>query len=408
MKMNKNIAICSLSGLQYGYNTSIIAGALLFLTEAFSLTPFQEGWLVAIVFLGACVACSSGILSNYIGRRKTLALSVLFFLLGSLLSTCAPSYLYLFLGRLCTGIGAGIAITVSPLYLVEMSPKETRGSIVNVNQVAIAIGALLAPLSAYLCVDTQNWRLLFGMSALPALIQGIGLFFIPESKDLADKKTSSETGSWKAFFASNFRSRFYLIFALCAVQSFIGANAISYFAPRVFEQGGFTTNAGALLGTVLLGIVYFVAMFISFKTIDRFGRRQLLFLSLGGMALSLLTVAFTLWLDLPYANTITLLSIMLYTGCYALGMGPIPSLITSEITPQVQRGHALTFLGIAGWLVGYVVSLTFLPLMDVLSLSGLFTLYALFGIGGFAFFYKALPETKQKSLEEIEQLLQEK
>ncbi len=404
MKLDRTIVVPSLGGLQYGYNTTIIAGAILFITPELLLTPFQEGILVAMALVGLCLASFAGILSNSIGRKKALLLSSIGFIAGPLLSALAPNYPLLLIGRFITGLGAGIAIVVCPLYLVEVAPPETRGRILNMNQIGIALGTLLAYGVSYLFASTQNWRMMFAVALLPALIQFPALFFLPETRD----KKQCSVASWKAVLSPSFRSRFLMILALALFQSLCGSSALFFFAPRVFENVGFASAENSLLATVFLGLIYLSAIVVSFYAIDRLGRRFLLLFSLAGMALSLLTIIFFLFIDSPASDAVTLISVLAYIAFYSLGAGPVPPMVTGEISTMQARGHVMSLMGASGWVTNYFVTLTFLPLMNALGLQGAFSIYVLFCLIGFTFFFLKLPETKQKTFAEIESLFSKK
>ncbi|NNM43171.1 MAG: MFS transporter [Chlamydiae bacterium] len=391
MKVDKNLIIPSLSGLQYGYNTAVIAGALLYLTKTFSLTALQEGFLVAMAMVGLCIAAFAGILSNVIGRKPSLLLSSGFFLIGELLCVWAPTFPILLVGRFLVGAGCGIAVVVSPIYLIEMAPAETRGAILNLNQIGIALGSLFAYICNYLFED---WRMMFGVAILPALIQGAGLFFVPESIDKAKRSEAS----WKRVIDPSYLPRFKVVLALSFFQALCGSAAVFFFAPSVFESVGFADPKSSLLATILIGLVYLCAILVSFWVIDRLGRRFLLFTSLWGMALTLFTIF------LFPTPLVTLICLLFYIAFYSLGMGPVPPLVIGEISPVQVRGHVMSLMGMIGWSVNYFITLTFLPLVGYLTVGGTFLIYAGFCLIGFGFFYGSIPETKKKSLDEIDRL----
>ncbi len=398
MKMTKKEIIPSLSGFQYGYNSSIIAGALFFVVSAFSLSSFQEGLMVGATMIGMCLASFSAILANYTGRKKVLFLSVFLFLIGCLSTALTSSFALLLFGRVLIGFGSGIAIVAAPLYLVEVAPTRDRGKFLNMNQIGIASGSLLAYGMGYILGFRQDWRLMFAIGLIPALFQLIGLFFIPES--LTDKKLAAS--SWKKVFEKGFRSRLHLILLLILFQALSGSVAIFFFAPRVFEKAGFDDPQESLLATLIIGVVYLLAILISFWVVDKLGRRALLITSFFGMGLSLLSLALFSYLE--FSNFLTLVFVLIYIAFFSLGVGPIPPLVIGEISPTAQRGHMLALMGSIGWFTNYLIALTFLPLTETISLNGTFLIYAALCLIGGAISYKFLPETKQKSFEEIESL----
>lgn len=402
MKLDKKLLIPALSGLQYGYNTSIIAGALLFITTEFSLSPFREGILVASAMIGLCIASFAGILSNSIGRKASLFCGAVCFIAGALLCALTPSYHFLLIGRFLVGLGSGIAVVVAPIYLTEMALPENRGKILNLNQIGIAVGSLIAYSCNYLL---SSWRVMFAIALIPALIQFAGLFFIKESQD----KKRCSVASWKNVLDPSFRRRFKIILAISLFQALSGSAAVFFFAPRVFENAGFASADSSLLATILIGIVYLCAILFSFLAIDRLGRRPLLIASLSGMALSLLIISFFFWIHSPWANTVTLVCLLTYIAAYSIGMGPVvPPMVIGEISTMQVRGHMMSLMGAIGWTTNYFISITFLPLIGALTLGGTLFIYAIFCLIGLLFSYLVIPETKQKTFEEIETLFKEK
>lgn len=403
MKLDyKSILISSLGGFQFSYNACIIAGALIFIKSAFGLTLLQEGFLASVFLFGALsTACCAGLIANYLGRKPTQLLGAVAFFIGCLLSAKAGGYEILALGRYLTGLGAGIMMTVIPLYLSEIAPVEKRGFVVHLNQVLMALGALSAYIASYLLGATGDWRLMFGIGCISALVQAVALFWIPESPAFHEKQEMQEA-SWKDLFTPSFRPRLLVGTCLCVLQQFTGINAVLYFAPQIFQSAGFSTVSQALFATIWIGVGNLLAILLSLKLIDRLGRRPLLLCSFWGIVLSLVTLCLTFYTQSPYLGLLSITSLVLFTASYTLGIGPIPPLVVAEMSPIALRGHALTFTGFIGWVVNYFVSLTFLTLNASLSPAGIFGLYALFALTGLAFTYLKVPETKQKDLSEIE------
>ncbi len=399
--LTKHVLVPSLSGLLYGYNTSIIAGALLLIAQTFSLTSFEEGLLVGVSFLGTCIASFAGILANYWGRKPVLFLSALLFIAGGLASAVAPNVGFLLFARFVVGVAAGVAIVVSPTYLIEVSSLEKRGAILNLNQVGIGVGTLLAYACTYLLGASGNWRLMLGLGMIPAVVQCFGLLGIPESSPKQESKIS-----WKNLLSPQYRPRFTLSFLLAVFQILSGASAIFYFAPSLFAdlQNQPNDHTGVFLATLIIGIVYLIGIFISFWTIDHLGRRPLLFTSFAGMGISFFLIALSQFFALPHLNHITMACFLSAIAFYALGVGPIPPLVIGEIGSIHLRGHLMTLMGVLGWILNYGTALVLLPLAHSLGTMPIFATYGFFCLLGIVVLAKMLPETKQKSLEEIDQL----
>lgn len=399
--MIKKILIVSLSGFQYGYNATIIAGAILFITTVFSLTPFQEGLAVSMFLFSASVSSFfAGNLANYLGRKKSLMLASLLFFIGAMISTAAVNYELLLIGRFLTGLGAGITTVVAPIYLAEIAPTSKRGSIVHANQISMATGLLLAYLCNYLLSFSQDWRLMFGFGVVFAIIQSIGLFFIPESISQVNID-SLKKSAWKQLFKPEYRSRLTMGTMLAIFQQITGISAVVYFAPRIFQDAGYATASEATLASITIGIMTLGAIMISFWLVDRVGRRPLLLWSLLGMSANLLIISSLFFFQPSFLNTVIMISIMIYIASYSVGIGPVTPLIVAEIFPLSVRSYASTFTGCIGWVVNFLVALTFLDLTDLLTPAGAFLLYAGLGVFALLFFFKRFSETKNQDLEEV-------
>jgi SP family sugar:H+ symporter-like MFS transporter len=408
MLLNKKTIVTSLSGFQYGYNTSIIAAAILFLKTSFSLTPIEQGWVASTVLLGAFFSSFfTGTLANLLGRKWTNFLGTLFFLFGVGLSTVAPNYPLLLTGRFIVGIAGAIAIIVPPIYLIETAIPKERGAAANFNQIGIALGSLIAYLSGYFLSNLGSWRLMFVLGLIPGIAQIVGLFFIPESPFRDEARIQEGNGSWKSLFEPSNRPRFFLGLLLCAFQSLIGAPAIFYFTPTLFESAGIEATE-ALLTTVFIGTTYLAGILASLLTIDSWGRRKLTLLSAGGMSFSLALIAFLFYIGSPWLSLVMIPGILLFIFCYAIGLGPVPPVVIGEITPTRLRGDAMALTGLFGLLMNTLVTLTCPVLLNTLGLGNTLAIYASLGIVGLIIFFKKLPETKGKSIVEIANLFKKR
>lgn len=397
--------IAILGGFQFGFNTAVISGAILFLSRDFGMTPTYEGFAVSVILLGALLGSSiGGMLANRFGRKKAMAVSAFLFLIGAIAIYFSPLAHFFLLGRVLQGIAVGIASVVSPMYLSETAPAAKRGLYVSSNQFAITVGIL----ATYGCnsyfAASGNWRMMFGMAAIPALLQLLGTFFIPESPAWTPSM-SGQSRSYTALFKPMYRTALLLGITLTILQQITGINAVIYFAPSIFQQAGFASAEVAIFATLGIGVINVLATLSSLWLIDRLGRRPLLLMGLSGMVVSLLAIALALFVEVPFVHWIALIGLMAYVASFAIGMGPAPWLILSEIYPLAIRGQAMGFASFMNWLANYVVAFTFLDLTKYVSTGGTFCLYAAFGIFAFFFVLKRLPETKGKTLGEIEQLL---
>lgn len=357
------VFIAALGGFLFGYNTSVISGALLFLGQEFQLSPFMEGVLVSIILLGALIGASiAGSLADKLGRRKTLILNGIVYCIGILIATWASNLSTLLLGRFITGIGVGISSLAVPLYIAEISPTKWRGGLVAVNQLMVTIGILSAYIINYTFSETGNWRWMFGLALVPVFIQTVGLFFLPE----ALKPIVSEI---KKGAKSLFSIKHALIIGilLSIIQQITGINAVLYYASKIFQMAGYATASSAIFASLGIGIVNVAATFFSIWLLDLKGRRWLLLLGIGGMTVSLSVIAVAFWTNWPAIQLLASLSLMSYVVFFAIGLGPITWVILSEIYPLSLRGKAMSIATFANWLCNYLVALTFLDLIETLG-----------------------------------------
>lgn len=420
----------AIGGLLFGYHTAVISGALLFLQESFSLTTLQQQLVVSTLLVGALVsAIFGGAFVDHFGRKVSLFITVFFSIVGTFLLTSAESVLEILVGRFVTGLGLGLASLTVPLYISEMSPAKHRGMLVSFNQFAITIGILLAYIMNYLFSSTQEWRWMFAVAFIPCFIQLILLFFITDTpswfishgktaraykildKSKRDRKNeeifvqknvSRKEGRFKALLHPSVRKPFFVGIGISVFQQITGINAVIYYSPKIFQMAGYETAESAISVTLSIGIINVLMTVIALWFIDRLGRRPLLVIGISGMMISLALMGWSFFAQIGGIGFIAVGSLMTYVAFFAIGMGPIPWLIISEIFPLKIRGKAMGIAVFANWFCNYLVSLTFLSLLDGLGASGTFWLYTMICALALWFVIKKVPETKGKTLEEIQ------
>jgi MFS transporter, SP family, galactose:H+ symporter len=426
--------VSALSGLLFGYDTGVISGAILFVQKDFSLTTEQEEVVVAAVLLGAVLgALVGGRLADRLGRRNVLLQVAALFILGAIGTALAPSAIWLAVGRVVVGIAIGVASFTAPLYISEVSPAEVRGKLVSLNQLMITIGIVVSYVADYALADIQAWRWMFGLAAIPAIILGLGLLFVPESPrwllsrslqtrahavlrriretndinaELAAIETSlnQQEGSWWELASPSLRPALIVGVGLAVFQQFTGINTVIYYAPTIFQFAGFRSAASAILATAGVGVINVLLTVVALRLLDRAGRRPLLLYGLVGMILSLGMLGFA-FQSPSLSNAvawIAVVSLGVYVACFAIGLGPVFWLMISEIYPLKIRGRAMGAAAVANWGANLLVALTFLSLLHSLGRSWTFWLYGLVGIIAWIFVYRLVPETKQRTLETIE------
>ncbi len=427
------VITATLGGLLFGYFTAAISGALIFLAPAFHLDVFEQGVVVSLILIG-CVfgAVIAGPCTEFVGRKKTLALSAALFIIGGCILAVCDSYTTLLIGRFISGLAVGITSLAAPLYISEISPPRYRGMFVSSYQLAITFGILLSFFVNYCFSASGSWRWMFAIGILPALLQMIALFFVAETPPWLFKQGLEEkaigilqklrhgknwmnqidamksvasphkTGTWKTLFSPKLRFVLIIGFLLSVFQQITGINTVIYYAPKIFEIAGFPSATSALVATLGVGIVNFLVTILSVYLLDRVGRRSLLLVGALGMAVSLLVLAFAFFVSTPFIDKIAVLSLMAYVSFFAIGLGPVTWVLLSEIYPLKVRSKAMSTAIFANWGFNYLVSLTFLDLIQGLKAQGTFLLFAVISLIAFWFIHRFIPETRGKSLEEIE------
>jgi sugar porter (SP) family MFS transporter len=427
-------AISALGGMLFGYDIGVISGAILFIKTDFPLSPSLEEIVVSSVLLGSLVgAMLGGILADRLGRRRLLIITAVVFGLGAIGAALAPDTAWLIAARVVAGTAIGIASFVAPLYISEIAPVEIRGKLVSINQVALTSGIVISYLIDYAFAGSQAWRWMFALAVIPAAAFGVGLMFIPNSprwlvgcghvdqaravlqRIRGPEQVESELSAirhsvaqqkehWSELLGPLLRPAMIVGVGLAIAQQITGINTVIYYAPTIFKFAGLSSASVAILASVGVGVVNVVLTVVAMQLIDRVGRRPLLLVSLAGMALGLfvLGLAFSLPQLSGSLGWIAVASLMVYVGSFAVGLGPVFWLILSEIYPLRIRGRAMSVGTVANWSANLIVALSFLTLTQVLGKPATFWLYGIVSVGSWLFAFFLVPETKGRSLEEIE------
>lgn len=440
-------AFAALGGLLFGYDTGVISGALIFIRKAFVLTTLQQEFVVSVVLIGAAIgALGGGRLADQIGRRTTLILTSVIFISGAAVCAAAVSVAMLAAGRAVVGLGIGLASTTVPLYISEVSPAKARGWQVSLFQLAITVGILAAYLVDYAFAASESWRWMLGLAVVPGVMLGLGMAFLPETPrwlakhaDLAVARgvlarirgagdvdaefeeiqatlaVSEEHGRWRDLLAPAVRPALMIGIGLAIFQQITGINTVIYYAPTIIQKAGISSASGAILATAGIGLVNVVMTVVSMWLVDRAGRRPLLLAGIAGMIVTLgvLGFAFRVSAQSESLAQIAVVTLMAYVASFAISLGPIFWLLIAEIYPLKIRGLAEGTAAGANWAANFLVSLTFLTLIEgvhyngrllVLGPTKTFWLYGLLAIAAWLFSYFLVPETKGRTLEEIERV----
>ncbi len=433
------MVVASLSGLLFGYDTGVVSGALLFLKIQYHLSPTMQEVVTSVVLVGAVIgAAGSGRMADRLGRRVLMIATAAIFLIGVLITAFAPDVAVLIGGRIVVGVGIGIASYLGPLYISEISPSDIRGGLVAINQLLLTLGILLSYFVDYGLSSSGDWRLMFGLAVVPALLLGVGMMFLPESprwlvaqgsideatralkrfndrgkvaQEMAairrDLRADAAHGGWGDLIASNVRPALLVGLALAAFDQLTGINTIIYYTPTIFQLAGLGSAAHSILASVSVGVVNVAMTLIAVRVVDRVGRRPLLLWGIGGMTagLAILGVSFHLGGQGRLHGLFAAGGLVLYVGAFAIGLGPIFWLLISEIYPLRVRGVAMSVATLTNWGFNLLVTVTFLTLEHSLGLSWTFWAYGLLSVGAWLFARRFVPETKGRSLEEIEREL---
>jgi MFS transporter, SP family, galactose:H+ symporter len=436
-----------LAGLLFGYDQGVISGALPLLQADLHLSTLQSEVITSWVTLGALFgALVAGGAADRVGRRWTAVAAGVLFAIGALVEAAAPGASMLTVGRVITGLGVGVASVVAPLYAAEMAPKWIRGRFVSTYQLAITVGIFLAYLADDALTGSDRWRLMFALAVIPGAALAIGFLVMPESArwllkigrraeaeaslvkvdgadvaaqelatleaDLESEAREGEAG-WGEVFSPVLRRALVVGVGLAVFQQVTGINAIIYYANEIFAQAGFTTAQQQAKATLYaVGAVNVLATLVAVAWVDRFGRRPLLLTGLVGMCVSLAAVglSFAALSNTPAGATsttvggiVTVFALVAFIASFAFSMGPVVWTLISEIYPNRVRGRAMAVATAVNWLSAFLVAQFFLSLVDAIGESTTFFLFSALCVVSFVFVYRLVPETKGRSLEEIQE-----
>jgi len=412
-------SIAAIGGFLFGYDTGIISGALVFIRQTYPISTFTQELIVSAVVLGALLgAMSSGRLADHFGRRKMLIAMAVTFMLGTLLSTVAPTVSVLIVGRFIIGIAIGVTSYVAPLFISEMAPAKKRGSLVLLNGIMITGGEAIAFLVDYFLVPTHSWRIMFATGFIPAILLFIGMLLLPasprwmvlkgqvtkareilckvrEPEDVEtelqaiQKSLSVTLGSWRQLFSKFMQPVLLIGLGLGIFQQFVGINTVMYYGPTIFQAAGFKSESAQILATFGMGIVNTVMSIVAVFVVDKIGRRRML---LGGMLIAGVSLSIVGWVFASHQQTgfyvwTTFVCMVTYIAGYSLSLGSLFWLVISEIYPLHLRGLAMSFVTAIQWGANFLVAVTFLTILNGLGPVFTFWMYAVMCLVSFLFCY---------------------
>lgn len=432
--------VAALGGILFGFDIAVVSGAIGFLEQRFALNDLQVGWAVSSLIVGSVTgAAVSGYMSERFGRKKVLVAAAMLFVAGSVGSALQDTFTGYIIARIIGGIGIGITSTICPVYNAEIAPAKYRGRLVALNQLAIVTGIFLVYFLNVWIVGMGDeawdistaWRWMFGVGAVPGLLFMLLLFFIPESprwlikqdrpydalpillkihgeqaakQEVLDIKESfkSESGSFKQLFSPGIRTALFIGVMLAVLQHVTGINAIMYYAPEIFKEMGLGTDA-SLTQTIWIGLINFLFTILSVWLIDKVGRKALLLTGSALMTICLLIIGAAFKMGLT-SGPLVLIVILVYVASFAISLGPVVWVMLSEIFPNRIRGKAVAIASMALWAGDYLISQAFPPLLNSAGPANTFWMFGAASLFTFFFTLRAVPETKGRSLEQLESM----
>ena len=439
--------VASLGGFLFGFDMAVVSGVLPLLQKQFNLSAFQEGWFVSSALVGCIVGVAiSGELTDRIGRKKPLLIAAVLFLLSALGCATMPTLFLITASRFIGGIGIGLASNVVPLYIGEIAPAKNRGRLITYYQFALTFGILVAYLTNAgllnysldhtvagegwftIATTTEVWRAMIGLGAVPAVFFLLGMFMVPESprwlfqqgrieegknimtaigmgaesekEATAILKNEDEKVSYKELFSPRWRKALLIGILLPLFSQFSGINAIIYYGPSILSNAG-SSLSSSLISQVIFGAANMLFTLIAIWKVDSAGRRPLYLAGTAGAAISLLCTGIcfaagattSIWL---------LIFVLAFLACFAFSIGPLKFVVAAEIFPNKIRGRAMAISIMVMWIADTIVGQLTPILLKSIGTSATFWLFAAFCVIAFITVYKLLPETKGKSLEQIE------
>lgn len=434
-----SVVVGALGGFLFGYDTGIIASAQLYFAPEFHLSSTMQEVTVASLLAGAVVGVLiGGPVTDRFGRKKTLAVAAAAFIVGSLGSALAPDVSMLIVSRIVLGLCIGTSSLAVPSFIAEISPPAVRGRLVSMNQFLVTIGIFVAYLMGLALAPAEGWRWMLGLGAVPAAAMLAGIPFInetprwllthgraadarkvmgrllppdvieQETQEILDASREEHSFSVRSLLGPSMRPAILLGVVVAATNQLVGVNAILYYAPTLLRRAGLGDSA-SLVSTVGLGGTGVVFTVAALLVIDRLGRRPLLLTGTAGVSILLVLIG-VLYLLPPStpANVALVASVIAYEALFNASLGISIWLINSEIFPTAIRAKAAGFGTVTHWSLNFIISISVLTLIQTITPSGLFWVFAAFGLLGFTYLYRYLPETRGRTLEDIEQKLRQR
>lgn len=432
--------IAAISGFLFGYDEGIIAGSLHLVVSHFDMTKPQIGIMTSALPFGALVgsmligALLASQVLRWISRRWSLMIAAALFFLGAIFAALSPTGIALSLSRFIIGLAIGVAAVTTPLYIAEISPARWRGALVSMYQLAITIGILCAYITNYILVKYNNWQIMFASASIPAFCLIIAIFFLPESPrwlisigkkpyakkaltrlrgikevdnelDKIEKNVLDENNNpcFPSIRSRKLLPPLTLCVLLFCFQQLSGINVVIYYTPIIFQSLGFKEVSNQILATIGIGALNVCSTILSLFLVDKFGRRNLLLIGFLGTLISLISLSVLNSISIKYTDFLSVTFLTLYIFSFAISLGPIPYILISELFPLKVRHAGMSIASASNWIFNGLIVLTFPLMLHNLGLSIVLSCYAFISLLGLMYTFVYVPETKNFSLEEIEE-----
>jgi sugar porter (SP) family MFS transporter len=427
--------IAGLGGILYGYDMGIIAAALIFVRDSFTLSTRIEEVVVSIVLIGVMIgALVGGSIADRVGRRATLGWGGSIFMLGSILAPLSPNVATLIGARALLGVAIGFTCVTASVYVSELAPPQSRGALISLYQFALTLGIVLADSVGYWLAGQHAWRLMFGIGAVPAAAFLVLILSLPESPRwlfaqnrfadaesvlktytnqagvellLDDIRAALQTNMerrWKALWSPVARNSLVIAVGFTVLQQITGINTIIYYGPEIFALAGTTSNKNAILATLIVAVTNMLATIIALVLVDRVGRKPLLYSGVGGMTVSLFLLSYAFHDQAAFGASLGIVAticLVAYIACFAFSLGPIAWVLVSEVFPLRIRARGVAAATLGSCAANFLVSLTFLSLIKAAGNALTFAIYGIFCVITLFFVCFVVPETKGRELESI-------
>jgi sugar porter (SP) family MFS transporter len=426
-------AVAALGGMLFGYDIGVISGAEKQLTSQFNLSAGIEELAVAAVLIGSIIGgLFGGKLADRISRRYALMVMAAIYTVGAIATALSPNIELFIVFRILVGIAVGASSMVVPTYIAELAPREIRGGLVILQQLAISGGILLSYLWDYVSFKAGwGWRPMFAAAAVPGIALGVGMFYMsytprwlgmqgrwdeadevmgrvnPKCKDeelgrIREELQSNERGTLRQLLRPGVRGALIAGLGLAILQQFVGPNTVLFYGPTIFGYAGISGGSGGLLAEICVGVVLFVFVLPTIALVDAVGRKRLFYFGLVGMGSMLVLLGFAFHSGASSWGIAVLVILLVYIACYSLSISPLFWLMTAELYPNRLRATGASTATVANWSANLLITVTFLSAVDALGKDVVFWIYAAFAVVGIVFVRAFVPETKGRSLEEIE------